>query len=91
MCSRDTYLLGPFNFIKKDSSTPAHSIIAEQIWINLSEICEARSILPPIVGPNSDEIAVNTYRIRQQLKLANGIDTKSCISSLDFTKYILKI
>ena len=44
LCCSNTYLLVPFNFLSKDSSTPTQSIICENIWIQLNGTCEARSI-----------------------------------------------
>ena len=84
------YLLGPFSFVEKDISTPDNSIIAGKTWIRLSDIYEARSIVPPTIGPDLEETVANNYSIQRQLQSATGIDTNPCISSLNFMKCVLK-
>lgn len=60
-----TYLLEPFNFLPKDSSTPVYALINVPTWIQLNEICEARSILRLTVGHDSGKTAANVVLLRQ--------------------------
>ena len=50
LLDEDIYLAGPFDFKKKDSSTPGQSIIPEERWKELNRICEDRSLMPPSIG-----------------------------------------
>ena len=84
-----TYLLGPFDFMAKDSSTPAHSIIQDSIWLRLNEICEARSILPPTVGHDSNKTAANIVLLRRQLG-GSSFSATEAFSSLNFVRRILE-
>ena len=73
----------------KDSSTPAQAIIDVATWLRLNEICEARSILPPTVGQDSEKNAANVLVLRQKL---GGTEFHSSgeVSSLNFVRQILE-
>ena len=60
----EIYLLGLFNFLLKYSSTPTQFIISESQWIRLNEICEARSILPPIIEPRQSKSTAHVAHLR---------------------------
>ena len=85
--SDQTYLLGPFNFMPKDSSTPAHALINAPTWIQLNEICEARSILPPTVGKDSRKTAANVVLLRQKLG-GNDFVPMEVLSSMKLVQWV---
>ena len=82
-----TYLLGPFNCMPKDSSTPAHALIDVPTWIQLNEICEARSILPPTIGQNSGKTAANVVLLRQKLG-GSDFGSVEALPSLKLVQYM---
>ena len=84
-----TFLFGPFDFMPKDSSTPAQAIIHDSTWLRLNEICEARSILPPTVGQDSDKTAANVVLLRSKLGDSN-FPSSGAFSSLTFVRRILE-
>ena len=79
LLDENVYLIGPFDFAKKDRSTPGQSIIPEERWLELSEICEFRNIIPPsIEGRRSrrGQAAVNVLREKlQAVDLPTAMDS----------------
>ena len=73
----------------KDSSTPGKSIIDEKIWIQLSEICQARSIFPPSIGPESDRTAAHIQMLRRQSNTNDDMCATALNSSLLFMGSVL--
>ena len=71
----------------KDSSTPAHALIKVPTWIQLCEICEARSILPPTVGQDSGKTAANVVLLRQELG-GNDFVSMDILSSLKLVQWV---
>ena len=71
----------------KDSSTPAHALIDVPTWIQLNEICEARSILPPTVRQDSGKTAANVILLRQKLG-GSDFGSGEALSSLTLVRYI---
>ena len=67
MSCDQTYLLGPFNLMTRDSSIPTQALISTPTWIQLNEICEARSILPPTVGQDSGKTEANVVFLCHKL------------------------
>ena len=84
-----TYLLGPLSFKHKDHSTSANSILDETTWITLSEVCEARSISPPTIGPDSTRIAANVLQLRQRLGNSILTDNAALFSSIVLMRKLL--
>ena len=82
-----TYLLGLFNFLPKDSSTPAHALLNVTTWIQLNEICEARLILPPTIGQDSGKTAANVVLLRQKLG-GSAFGSMESLSSLALVRWI---
>ena len=91
LCDGPTYLMGPFNFSPKDHSTPANSIITEDTWIKLSEICQAYSILSPSIGPPSADKVANVVQLREQLKNCMTTVQNFRMSSLDVALIISSV
>ena len=74
LADSSTYLGGPFDFKKKDSSTPAHSVIDEKHWITLAAACEEKMFVSPTIGNRrrKKDIA-DINNLRQLLPLHNNI------------------
>ena len=87
LCDK-TFLLGPFNFMPKDSSTPAQSVVHVDTWIHLNEIYEAWSILPPTIGKESEKTAANIGVLSRKLGGSNFLSVKAC-TSLDLVRTVL--
>ena len=88
LCDKSTFLVGPFNFSPKDNSTPAQSILAEDISIKLSEMCQAQSMAPPSIGPPSADKVANVAQLRDQLGTSIITSQSLVASSLHFTSII---
>ena len=73
LLDEEVYLAGPFDFAKKDASTPAKSVIPEERWKELQEICESRSIIPPSIGGRSSRRGqADTKKLRENLPELEG-------------------
>ena len=72
LLDENVYLVGPFDFVKKDSSTPGHSIFPEERWKELCKICEDRSLMPPSIGGRQDRRGqANVTMLREVLPEAD--------------------
>ena len=75
-----------FDFVPKDSSIPAHAIISAPTWIQLNEICEARSILPPTIGQDIGKTAANVILLLRQRLGSSDFPSTEDFSSLNFVR-----
>ena len=87
LCCDPIYLFGSFDFMPKDTRAPARLIIDAPTWMQLRDICQARSILPPADGQDSEKNAANVLMLRQKLG-GNGSVSAEDISSLNFVQRI---
>ena len=85
----NTYLLSLLSFKPEDHSTLAHSFIDDTTWVKLNEVFEARSVLPPNIGPDSTRIAANVLQLRQRLGNSVAMDNADLFSSIVFMRNLL--
>ena len=85
MLDDKVYLAGPFDFAKKDTSTPAKSVIPQERWKELQEICESRSIIPPSIGGrNSKRGQADIKKLRENLpELESNMYATSSLNILE--------
>ena len=86
----NTFLLGPFDFNKKDTSTPANSIVSDSKWAELAEICEMKSLLPPSIGVRRKKVDRSIIsNLKERLPDVDESERRLHLSSLEVIECFL--
>jgi hypothetical protein len=83
----ETNLVGPFNFLERNPSSPGQSLISEKYWMQLASECAVHSLTPPILSSSARvniACASSFHSLTQDSIVYQSVPTFSSLTSMKY-------